>query len=712
MKKLIQLACCIVPLMTACGGGGGGSSATSSSTATVSLSGVGSKGLFANADVQAFEVVNGALVSLGSSVKTGTDGSYTLSSVTSTSNPVVIKLTITSTTTMLDETAALGSDGNFTASSTIPPVGTVIRSTLQDLTTNSEVHITPFTEMAVSAAESTGTLNSASLLAGRQMVVDTLGLNPFTIKPVNASATMSTDQSKLMLLLTGVAQDAKTAASTCTGDASGVTCAISNLTAVSKMTKNTSGNYEPATATAFKTKVDGNITNVKAAITAGTITGTFSTNIKNQTISTATPTTVNPTTAAVMASLEGFVNTFRTGFNAAGNTIYAKALETQNRTNTIVLSTMGQTTGNIEIALRGCLNDSGFKCTDPMFTKTASNAYSFSIKSGDNTVDITGTISGSYDNIGNVTLSLYEVYKRAGTTTKLYEAYLDASGTGVTETSNEVTLNLTKYEMTGYDITSGSSKFVKVSFNGGSLTASKTNKTLSINGAITIADGDGDSFSGSLTAAGKQIKISPSSSTYDWELESAEIAVKAKAANSLLLGFTITAARDLSNYYPKLPETSTNIVKGSASATIQFTDNVKFEMSGTKTTLTEKPFNIKITTTDSWVNMAGTLTAKGNGVDEVNSDGTTVTSSGTYKAVVKSQGGDIYKGTTKIGEINSSGWFVDGKKFVVEPLTLDIGLYQTSVVSAAVAKKSDPTYSTVYNSSTKTYVTTCIANCT
>jgi len=257
MKKLIQLACCIVPLMTACGGGGGGSSATSSSTATVSLSGVGSKGLFANADVQAFEVVNGALVSLGSSVKTGTDGSYTLSSVTSTSNPVVIKLTITSTTTMLDETAALGSDGNFTASSTIPPVGTVIRSTLQDLTTNSEVHITPFTEMAVSAAESTGTLNSASLLAGRQMVVDTLGLNPFTIKPVNASATMSTDQSKLMLLLTGVAQDAKTAASTCTGDASGVTCAISNLTAVSKMTKNTSGNYEPATATAFNQKSMG-----------------------------------------------------------------------------------------------------------------------------------------------------------------------------------------------------------------------------------------------------------------------------------------------------------------------------------------------------------------------------------------------------------------------------------------------------------------------
>jgi hypothetical protein len=284
------------------------------------------------------------------------------------------------------------------------------------------VHITPFTEMAVSAAESTGTLNSASLLAGRQMVVDTLGLNPFTIKPVNASATMSTDQSKLMLLLTGVAQDAKTAASTCTGDASGVTCAISNLTAVSKMTKNTSGNYEPATATAFKTKVDGNITNVKTAITAGTITGTFATTIKNQTITTATPTTVNPTTAVVMASLEGFVNTFRTGFNAAGNTIYAKALETQTRTNTIVLSTMGQTTGNIEIALRGCLNDSGFKCTDPMFTKTASNAYSFSSKSGDNTVDITGTISGSYDNIGNVTLSLYEVYKRAGTTTKLYEA--------------------------------------------------------------------------------------------------------------------------------------------------------------------------------------------------------------------------------------------------------------------------------------------------
>lgn len=314
-------------ILASCGGGGGGG-VLSSGSSTVSLEGVGSKGLFANADVQAFEVVGGELVSLGSSVKTGDSGSYTLTGLRTTSNPVVVKLTVNANTTMLDETS-VGADGKFTVSANKPPVGTVIRSTLPDLTTNSEAHITPFTEMAVAAAASSGTLNSNSLLAGRQMVMDTLGLNPFIIKPVNADATMSTEQAKMMLLLTSVAQDAKTA---CNGDPSGVTCAVTRLNDKARLTRNTNGTFAPQTGAALKTLIDGNVTAVKTEITQGRISGTFANNVKNQTITTAAPTSIDPTTAAAMASLEGFVNSFRTGFNKAANSITTMAKATQTRT--------------------------------------------------------------------------------------------------------------------------------------------------------------------------------------------------------------------------------------------------------------------------------------------------------------------------------------------------------------------------------------------
>ena len=58
-----------------------------------------------------------------------------------------------------------------------------------------------------------------------------------------------------------------------------------------------------------------------------------------------------------------------------------------------------------------------------------------------------------------------------------------------------------------------------------------------------------------------------------------------------------------------------------------------------------------------------------------NSDGLTVTSSGSYSAVIKKGvTSNLMKGTTKVGEIKSDGWYVDGKKFVVEPLTLDLDI--------------------------------------
>ncbi len=708
--------------LAGCGGGGGGGSASTSSSTTVSLDGIGSKGLFANADVQAFEVVGGQLVSLGSSTKTGSDGSYSLTGLRTTTNPVVVKLTVNAATTMLDETS-VGADGKFTVSANKPPVGTEIRSTLPDLTTNSEAHITPFTEMAVAAAASSGTLNSASLLAGRQMVMDTLGLNPFTIKPVNADATMSTDQAKMMLLLTSVAQDAKTA---CTGDPSGVTCAVRRLTDQATLTKGSDGNFAPQSAAALKTKIDSNVTNVKTEITAGRISGTFANNVKNQTISTTAPTSVNPTTAAAMASLEGFVNSFRTGFNKAANSVTTMAKATQTRTKDIVLKTIGGTAGNIDSALRNCLSTQGLVCAaGSTFTKISDNNYSFSGKSLDNSMDISGTISGSYvRSTGALSLNVYEVYKKPNTETKLYEVTTTASGTGIYADSQSVSLVLTRLDAIGYDTTAGSIKWVKVDLSGTQFTASETNRTFSLSGGLTVSTNGGDSFAGTLTTSGKKIPIAPNSSTYDWAAESAALSVTAKSANALVVGFSVDATNDLTNYYPKLKESSSNIQKGTYNFTMQFTDSTKIIVSGSKSNLTDKLFTMTVSTDSSWVSASGTLTTQPNGApDDINSDGLTVTSSGSYSAVIKKGGAsDLKKGATKVGEIKSDGWYVDGKKFVVEPITLDLGIqtdiFSTAVVASAVANKADPVYQDITqiqgSGSNATLVVigrTCIANC-
>jgi hypothetical protein len=481
-----------------------------------------------------------------------------------------------------------------------------------------------------------------------------------------------------MLLLAGVAQDAKTAASTCTGDASGVTCAITNLTAVSKMTKNTSGNYEPATATAFKTKVDGNTTNIKAAITAGTIKGTFATTIKNQTITTATPTTVNPATAASMASLEGFVNSFRTGFNKTANSISTLAKATQTRTKDIVLKTMNGTASNIDAALRNCLSSQGLVCAaDSTFTKVSENNYSFSGKSLDSSMDISGTISGSYvSSTGALSLNLSQVYKKSNTQTKLFEVNSTSSGTGIYADSNSVSLTLTKLDMIGYDTTTGSSKWVKLDLSGTTFFVSETTKTFSLNGGLTVITNEGDSFSGTLSASGKKIRTAPNSSTYDWAADTAALSVTAKSANTLVLGFSVDATNDLTNYYPKLAESSTNVQKGTFNLTTQFTDSTKIVLSGSKSNLADKLISITVTTDSSWVSASGTLTSQPNGAgDDINSDGLTVTSSGSYSAVIKKGvTSNLMKGTTKVGEIKSDGWYVDGKKFVVEPLTLDLDI--------------------------------------
>ena len=128
LKKLFLIS--IIFLLSSCGGGGGGSSASSPTSAptptgSLSISGVAAKGALIGADVQAYEVVNGVLVAYGSPVKTNSDGGYTLSNLPATTNPVVVKVIVNSSTTMRDETQPPGADGKFPLASSPPAVSDV-----------------------------------------------------------------------------------------------------------------------------------------------------------------------------------------------------------------------------------------------------------------------------------------------------------------------------------------------------------------------------------------------------------------------------------------------------------------------------------------------------------------------------------------------------------------------------------------------------------
>ena len=226
-----------ISLLVACGGGGGGGGSTSSSTTTNSLTGVAAKGLLNDADVQAYEVTSTGLVAIGSAKKTAVDGSYSLADLPVTANPVIVKVTVNSSTTMLDEIT-----GSTISAGPNLPVGFSMRSFVPDLTTSNEVHIQPFTELAIFAAESAAkssglALSGETLSAGKDLVIQLLGVSPFAIKPRNPADlnTMSSDEKKMMLFLAGVAQDSKTASCTST---TGTSCALEKLKSEVKISYN------------------------------------------------------------------------------------------------------------------------------------------------------------------------------------------------------------------------------------------------------------------------------------------------------------------------------------------------------------------------------------------------------------------------------------------------------------------------------------------
>jgi hypothetical protein len=172
--------------------------------------------------------------------------------LTANSNPIIVEVVTTADTKFCDETKPLvGGKFDCTGSA---GAGTVIRSTLPDLSKTSVTHVTPFSEMAVAAAASTGSLTPATLAVGQATVQESLGFNPMTVKPVNAGESMDANQTKMMTLLSAVMLDAKL--NTCTGDTSGMKCMIDRLNEGAKLTLNAGAYTAPSMAAVINTPKD------------------------------------------------------------------------------------------------------------------------------------------------------------------------------------------------------------------------------------------------------------------------------------------------------------------------------------------------------------------------------------------------------------------------------------------------------------------------
>lgn len=226
-QQLLWVAMASAGLLSACGGGGGDAAAPTAPSVT--LSGVAAKGLMANALVKAYAVRSDGTVDRATALATATtnaQGQYTLSFAATQSQPYVIEVEAQSGTTHLDE---------VTGQSQALPSGFKMRSLYVPSTTGTasvSMSITPFSEMAVAAAEkASGGITPTSATQAISTVQQILGFNPAEVAVKSAAQASSDDEKKLIAMLTAVSQMADSGSLGCAASSSGekVKCVVEGL---------------------------------------------------------------------------------------------------------------------------------------------------------------------------------------------------------------------------------------------------------------------------------------------------------------------------------------------------------------------------------------------------------------------------------------------------------------------------------------------------
>lgn len=221
MNKITGMTLATVLALTGCGGSGGGGSAPATALPTsTSVSGTAAKGIIKQAKVLVCRIINGVPEADAScaATTTGNDGSYRVALSDGFTGPAMVKIMASAASTMMDETTGADIPYNMTMRAVVPSISNT-----------TTVHVTPFSEMAASAA-STTTMDATKIsqsIAAVQTVMSTLGIDMsvmpmMDLKDNGSDSAMLTSQSNMVKQLARVAMAAKN--SNLLKDASGVSC--------------------------------------------------------------------------------------------------------------------------------------------------------------------------------------------------------------------------------------------------------------------------------------------------------------------------------------------------------------------------------------------------------------------------------------------------------------------------------------------------------
>ena len=204
----LTLAVTFCASLAACSGGSSSSSSSSSNSSTstggnntgLSLTGSAAKGFLIGADVTLYSVTGGKRGNAIASTVTDENGDYSFANLQPFSGPALIEVRTRATSTMLDEVK-----GKIAA-----PADLVFRAAVPDIATVSEVHLTPFSEMAVSAAEASGQMSAATIeTANKGVETEYLSGTPLLeTRPLKAgdfAASGSNERRTLTKALTAIA---------------------------------------------------------------------------------------------------------------------------------------------------------------------------------------------------------------------------------------------------------------------------------------------------------------------------------------------------------------------------------------------------------------------------------------------------------------------------------------------------------------------------
>jgi hypothetical protein len=636
--KLIASALAIASLV-ACGGGGGG---TAAAPETFPVTGTAAKGILKNADVQAYELVSGALVKYGTATTTDASGAFSLS-LTKTANPVIVSITTNASTKMLDETSIV--NGKF--EEVAAPKDLVLRTMVPDLTAAADAQANPFTEMAIAGAlaatDASGapvTLTKDVLLVSKEAVKTQLGINPFALKAVDAdNTTASAEQKKLMTLLTGVAKSAKDDA------ACSATCQVTNLgkTAAIKYDKSTGkGNFKDATAMA----ASSNALSTKAATVTGNpllVTLPTFAAVKDSDVASGTELTARD-------SFETFIKVMRDGATTVGTALDASKKTIDERTQGLTFSTAKAGMDAFNAAAANCrFPDTKLVCEGANVTG-GNGAYELTYTSGDYTNTIKA--SGSVENgVGKMDIS--------GTSKAITKKAADLSMsialtglTGQNANPDSITLSLS---LKGYD--DANEQPVTVSFDKLAVKLNSSGTISSLSGGLSIEDASKDKLSGTISLT--SVDLGPDSNSLQSYPKEGSLTVKGYSEGKTLIALGLSGSNDYTKYKPWEAESESNASIGTANVSIGLVDDgVKLDITGNKTGYNKSDLKVV------FKSGANSITATGiKGSNEIN----LTSSSGDFTAKITKgtdgvRTGKIYQGSVQVGTIEDGMIKVNGQE--------------------------------------------------